>query len=400
MVPGMNGGRRLDDYLCLGFAPDWERAQAYLRGLLAHDTAPEAPGTALCRVMEEHCHARRAPRPVLLLSGGLDSRLLLGAFLATRPRTDLLGLTFGTEDLPDVRIARRTCRRLGVEHRVLDPNTVVWDLDEIAARAVALNRKTGALPPVDALVMYEELRRAAGAGATVISGYLGDALSGKHLPEAPVKTETEAAAAFRRANRAFRTAANPSGVDRRLVAFLRSSSGLLEGWPGACLYDLLDIGLRQALRIRAVTGDAFEDCVRPYEDRRWVACWLRREGVRDREQRAYRAFCREAFPKTFALPPPERRAPRRGWQRLIPAFLRAPQPILNRENRGDPARNASLRSVYAALLADLDRRGVLGEPALPLLETALRNPDRRAFRRLRWAASAALYLRVGLIAAE
>ncbi len=68
-------------------------------------------------------HSRPGTMP-LLLSGGLDSRLLLAELLTQG--ADLVAVTFGSEESPEVEPARRVVALAGIPHRLCSLNTQNW----------------------------------------------------------------------------------------------------------------------------------------------------------------------------------------------------------------------------------------------------------------------------------
>jgi len=68
-------------------------------------------------------HSRRGPMP-LFLSGGLDSRLLLAELLAQG--ADVVAITYGSRESPEVKPACLSAKAAGVAHRLLCLDTDNW----------------------------------------------------------------------------------------------------------------------------------------------------------------------------------------------------------------------------------------------------------------------------------
>lgn len=108
------------------------------------DGAPR-PGAPLASVdegVEGYAHLfrqamrRRPPLvrpPVLPLSGGRDSRMILLELVAMGEKPDLC-VTFGKADEPDAIVAAELARRLGIRHELVDAPTV-WLRDELRKHA-------------------------------------------------------------------------------------------------------------------------------------------------------------------------------------------------------------------------------------------------------------------------
>lgn len=60
----------------------------------------------------------KAPRVAVMTSGGLDSRLVWAAM--SKEDRDLIGLSFGPTNLPDVMVAEALCARLGIPYRRME----------------------------------------------------------------------------------------------------------------------------------------------------------------------------------------------------------------------------------------------------------------------------------------
>ncbi|HST65269.1 MAG TPA: hypothetical protein VLM05_08780 [Mycobacteriales bacterium] len=124
------------------------------------------------------------PDAVLQLTGGQDSRVLLGAVPAKR-RPDLRVMTLSVPGSPDLEIAAGLARRYGMTHDVVDLSGLE-DLDPAAAHALAVDAARrldcSADPLAWAAVAFAEAKleprpRLAGLGGEVTRGfyYLGPA---------------------------------------------------------------------------------------------------------------------------------------------------------------------------------------------------------------------------------
>jgi hypothetical protein len=109
------------------------------------------------------------------LSGGYDSRYGLGVLLANeiRPRC----LTFGHPRSSDARRARKLCEELGLDFTLYTVGTTSWD---VWRRCVEQSGSVGGFQWANGWA-EEWLKLLGRNGSHVLLGYLGDALSGKHL---------------------------------------------------------------------------------------------------------------------------------------------------------------------------------------------------------------------------
>jgi hypothetical protein len=416
----------LHDYLTVGFRADPTSASSYVRRLLAPGTgATRHPIDLLCQIIEEATVKQGRSEVVLPLTAGYDSRGLLGAALRVLPATCIRCITFGSETFRDVVVAAETCARLGLEHQRIDPNTIQWDLDCLTSSGRARWDRWKSLAPIDGIAVYDALASAAD-GCIVLSGYLGDAVSGAHLPhEEHARCGSGAAQAFLVMNRTSQLA-DVFGQDRLVTAFEEFIDGhrdLLASWRGLTPFDVLDLGFRQGGRIRAAACGAFRECITPYEDARWLRHWLTL-AVSDRVgQEAYRRLYRTGFKAVFRDVPasggePPRRSAVARIRARVPTRLKRPMPTsLKRalrprrppprpidltgvgiiHGRGDPRRNATMAKVLQETVTAFDRRQIVTElSASTAFRNLMEHPTRDDFFTVKWAASTEMYLRAGV----
>lgn len=117
---------------------------------LSADHTPEEGADALAEAMQaamDRTEAQLDGRPVQLrMSGGMDSRVLLGLTRGRGLRLD--ALTYGVASDLDVRVARMLTDRAGVEHRVTRPSLAEGSDDD--ARVLATLRASRGVPPSEA----------------------------------------------------------------------------------------------------------------------------------------------------------------------------------------------------------------------------------------------------------
>jgi asparagine synthase (glutamine-hydrolysing) len=118
------------------------------------------------------------PDAVLQLTGGHDSRILLGA-VPEKLRPGLRALTLGDDDSPDVRIAARLSARYGLRHQVYHLDARSWPTPAQAhAQALAAARALDCLasplalaPLLLAEAHLEQGHRLSGLGGEVARGF-------------------------------------------------------------------------------------------------------------------------------------------------------------------------------------------------------------------------------------
>ena len=244
----------------------------------------------------------------LQLSGGYDSRTLLGALREHLGASELTTLTFGTPGSPDYEIARRLAKATGVSHVQLDATEMDWSAPAVTAYARSAFTRLPAALILERYVNYT-LRMAVGTEPTYWVGLLGDVLGGAHLPDRPSSSWAGAVERFLRFNRRARS------VDLPRPGW--TPEGLFPQRPlrdpsGVSLDDQLDLAARQAFYI-AVPWRSFTDQYlfdRPvWKDFMLALPWHERAGG----MALYLDVMTRAFPKLSRFPvqggrrPPARR---------------------------------------------------------------------------------------------
>jgi len=109
----------------------------------------------------------------LLLSGGLDSRVLLALLSEDYPKNQFNTYTFGLPDSDDARFAAETAKKVGGQHQFfqMPPDWLV----RLAEKSVRLTDGLGNIVNLHALATLEEETQTA---KVLFKGFLGDAMMG------------------------------------------------------------------------------------------------------------------------------------------------------------------------------------------------------------------------------
>ncbi len=120
---------------------------------------------------------------VIPLSGGLDSRLILGALLELTEAKNIHTCTFGVPGTYDYDIGCQVGRHMGTRQSALPLNGFSYHEDELMNRAHRMHRQVNVFqcPP---LWHMDRLFK----GSLIWSGYIGDLVAGSHLPKEPAPT--------------------------------------------------------------------------------------------------------------------------------------------------------------------------------------------------------------------
>ncbi|MEO0557165.1 MAG: hypothetical protein AAF170_03165 [Bacteroidota bacterium] len=235
------------------------------------------------------------------LSGGYDSRAILGALLNHLSPSEVVACTFGTPGAPDYELPARMAASVGVAIERLDIQTLRWDLDAVVAYARNAFRRHPAALALERYVNYQ-LRCRIGTAPTYWVGYLGDALAGAHLPQTPSESWEAAAQRFVATNRRTRS-----------ILLTRPGWSPTSVLPDAPLMphdvlgfdDQLDLAGRQAAYID-IPWAPFRDTYL-FDQREWKAFalalpWEERVGPPHRRLPLYLDVLAEAFPRLSRFP--------------------------------------------------------------------------------------------------
>jgi len=134
---------------------------------------------------------------VVPLSGGLDSRLILAALVERVEAGQLYTYTFGVPGSYDYELGCQVAKHVGTRHTALPIPSFTYHEDELleVARRTWCQAVLFHHPPVRELDRRYQ-------GATIWSGYVGDAVAGSHL-HAPRSPTLQAAKRLHLRNRTF-----------------------------------------------------------------------------------------------------------------------------------------------------------------------------------------------------
>jgi hypothetical protein len=373
-------------YLTFGFLPDGDDAAEPL-SLLAEwsrrprrrpeDVDPAAlvrEGVRALRAAVAECAA--APGPggdqVVFLSGGLDSRAILGALLEQYDASRIVAATFGRPGEQDFDFAAAVAREAGVRHEVLDSFEVDWITDGLVDSVLA--RRVPLPSPFGQRYLSYRLHEQIGRGNVFWDGLCGDGIGGKLSPrEGETWDWPSALDGFLR----FHLlpgwkALVPAGFDPRDALPTRPFAPVeLMEYP-----DQLVFGVRQ--RCNTGTRRLRDYAIRtPFLAGPWLDFMLTVPTRYRQDQRIYRQVQRAAFPRLFSLPTTaldggavtEPRVltllrdlgfrARRKASRLGLAAAPATASGANAAIRRGLLEEGSLRGLVAENLLDLDDRGLL-----------------------------------------
>jgi hypothetical protein len=248
--------------------------------------------------------AQRAGGGVAIpLTAGLDSRGLLGACLNVLPADRIRCFTLGDEDHTDCVGASNVCQRFGVHWTRIDPSSIKWDVDEVANIVRRVWELSGAFLDAVTAGSFTALARDMRDDSLVLSGYLGDMISGGHILGGDQRSWRRRYFAKRFLNANSTRLGIPSrrqSLIDHFVHFINRAHNCFRSMSGATNYDLLDLGFRQRLWISGLSNGIFRSSVSPYENPRWIGYWLNQDFWDRVNQKKYKSFLASSFPEVFS----------------------------------------------------------------------------------------------------
>ncbi len=378
-------------YSQMNFVPSSELAIAYLHDVggatASHSNMPDL----LSEIIEQNTLGKGHTEILLPLTSGNDSRAILGASLRVFSASEINCYSYGSAHVLDVSVPRAICARLGVRYTHIPTDYIAWDIDELVDLGRKVAHRTAARPRIDGIWLAHNAKRRL-PDLPVMSGYLGDMLSGAHTH----RNGSDPVLDFFKMNEA--NAPDGSARDaviREMTAFAAQAPSFKTFFPNFNLFDLLDLGFRQRQRIKPAVIGSFDRFVTPFEDGRWISFWANIPRASRLQQNLYKSTLQTHYPDVFSGDVARNPASRL-LSKVRAKFDRMTARPLFLEEQGDPRKNASLRRTLAVLLSDFDRRKLIAHDYAAEFDQFLKRPAIKTWNRLLCAASAEIYLKAGV----
>lgn len=302
----------IHDYLWHGYVPPRDVPEWFTEALtqsVAQGAEYSLEGAAkeLDKLFDNLVPKTNGPH-LVPLSGGWDSRLVLGALMERAE--DVQTISLGARGQLDYEVGRKISRSLNLTHHKLDLSdfNLNWE-DLIHAASIA--------PWIympDALFMnhmYEKGIEKSGA-RTIWSGFLGEALTGGHYqPSHSHETLALAQKNFARSQRKC-----PDNLLSSHELYARYPDMPFPLYPVINCREFLDLNIRQRGCVAKIalghdwTGWNSDQgnislstrLVAPFTDEGWARYWLNAPRKHHERQQLYRQMAEYRFPKLFRLP--------------------------------------------------------------------------------------------------
>ena len=271
---------------------EWSKLPGRLEKTALKESDIVAEGTSLLRACFQNT---KGALHVVPLSGGIDSRVVLGGLMEAGLKESIVTATFGTPGSLDFDLGVALAQRFGLRHELFDLTNTLIDVNSL------MNTSTNGAPWTFLFdAFYNSLiSRRFGLEAVYWSGFMGGELAGTHVPETSSKTWEEAKGRFAASNRFVRSIAlTPPNFHPEDVLPLEP----IAEDEKLSLDDQLDFAIRQEFYIRPTVLPAGFEYRTPFLHPDWVNFTLSLPRRYRRNEYLFKKIALTAFPELFTLP--------------------------------------------------------------------------------------------------
>lgn len=304
--------QKVYNFLHYGYLPP-KKIPGFLRNLEMHE--PIKPTVANTVELFEEVFSGAIEKSVgngyciIPVSGGWDSRALLGYALESMPAKQIKTYTFGTKGQLDFDIGKKLAKKAGVEH-------VAFDLNDIPITWKALKKFVQCSPwtyTFDSFFNKYCYEQMSGNADFILSGFMGDPLTGGHM--------------YQKNNENIRQSfANSQFVTNTKIPLENEykPSGSLPDIPKGTPFSdhqLFDLGVRQSHCIAPIVSyskswnswdtilgnipNSNTKIIAPFVHPKWIYYWLNVPDSRKENSNLYMYFLEKKFPELANLPSKE-----------------------------------------------------------------------------------------------
>jgi hypothetical protein len=280
----------------LGNWQEWDERKSFLSEQPPSVLIQEG-AEILRKVFRETLAGDNSKCHVLPLSGGLDSRAILGGLLENLDKRQIQTVTYGSPGTYDYEIGQSVAKTIGVRSDSinLSAESWRWDAVEIMETALQTERPTWLF---DTYVNHH-IQRCYGAECVYWSGFMGDPLAGSHLLTQDSTTWEQAKSSFVQRNRFSRSfKLIPPG-------FIPENHLPISPWINSellCYDEQVDFGIRQHCLIKHIVALSGYDCRTPFLHPEWTAFILNVPRRCREKEWLYKEILKIAYPRLFSLP--------------------------------------------------------------------------------------------------
>jgi len=264
--------------------------------------------TLLPQIIDDSLKRNNTSEVLIPLSGGLDSRCLLGACLEVLPAKSIHAVTMGDKSNIDFKKASIACKNVNVEHIRIEPRDIKWTLKDHVDIARNHFIKTKAFCVERLLRMGVSLASFEHENTSVLSGYFGT-VSGNLLPiiEREIISNKNfhlisdlVVANFLKKN--FGIHDSPFNLNKLCISRMIEELTIrfdIKPYQAFTVFDIADFGLRQACFIKPNVTGFYEKVITPFDHPLWLSYWLNGPIINRLGKKAYKEGLTSTFKEIF-----------------------------------------------------------------------------------------------------
>lgn len=308
-----NLDKKIQHYLYYNYVPQ-KKNLSWLEDPLRSNTerfenTPEGAAAALDKAIDVLFSGIGTDGYVVVpISGGWDSRILLGAAIERFDRCKIKCVSYGTPGQLDFNIGRQVAKTFSLEHHAVDLSQIELTWEALLA---SVQESPWTCVPDGYFNFLSVSHVARSDKDIVLSGFVGDALTGGHLSRATTKKEAiDEFVTEQRREKSIRLY-SPDYDPRSALPDLPEESPISSS-------ELLDFGVRQASCIAPIVTPQKQwrewggnmgrmpntgaRVLAPFAHPRWAGYWLGVPKELKRGQKLYLEMMRYKFPESAGLP--------------------------------------------------------------------------------------------------
>ena len=308
----MGINKKINDYLYFGYLPPNELPpglEIFSREIPGEwKYNAEDCGSLLDRVFDDTLTQYGSFNQIVIpLSGGWDSRILLGLALERFPSANIKTYTFGQPGQYDYDIGATIAHKMGVEHTDVNLNEVEMGWD-VLKKSVKLSRWTYVPDSYFNQLGYQMMAK---KGDSILNGFMGDPLTGSHFIENRLKYEQILDDFVQKQKKADSYDLTKPGFDPLTSIPEVTDNRVFE------ISEHLDFGVRQfhcivriISQMKSLEGwqpdlgktEAGADILTPFSHPMWAKYWSGAPEKAKKGRSLYVEMMKSRFPKLAALP--------------------------------------------------------------------------------------------------
>ena len=235
---------------------------------------------------------------IVPLSGGLDSRLILGELIKNKEveNQQILAVTYGMPETWDYEIPKKVCKKFNISHELVNLNKEIdWSYNKLVEYAKNHNRPHKFF---DGFIHNQIFSKFNSGSSVFWSGFLGGVVGGCNLPNKKINNWEEALNWFKIWHKHPDMTLTPKEYNP-----LNSlpSEPFLDS-EEMSYTDQLDFAIRQKNLIREIVIQDHKKFIQPYTQNPWLSFCMRLPYEKRVNQTFYKKLLLKRHPELFKLP--------------------------------------------------------------------------------------------------